>query len=111
MGPALRRVIGTKVHALGQIWAKARTGQSQTVQIGRNTKDRQAGGSKEFLSEKGRAKSAENRSRDVPRAAEIVPKSVSGLSLGVLGPKGRPRGLPRHSRGSLGALPGLAWGG
>ena len=85
--------------------AKARTGQSQTVQIGQNTKDLQEGGSKEFLSEKGRAKSAENRSRDVPRAAEIVPKSVSGLSLGVLGPKGRPGGLPRHSRGSLGALP------
>ena len=59
MGPALRRVISTKVYALGQIWAKWGQGTDKPIADGPDWAkyERSAGGlSKEFLSEKGSCK-------------------------------------------------------
>jgi len=44
--------------------AKARLSQSQKVEIGRNTKDRQRFGSKEFLTEKGGSETEIGRGLD-----------------------------------------------
>jgi len=48
----------------GQDGVKARLSQSQNVEIGRNTKDRQRFGSKEFLTEKGGSETEIGRGLD-----------------------------------------------
>ena len=106
--------------------AKARLGQSQKVEIGRNTKDRQRFGSKEFLTEKGRSETEIGRDLDQKSSckrkmsrSESDQKSSPGPSPGQQkshqnrswSPPWGSWGLedvPRHARGRPRALPGPA---
>ena len=115
--PRPRWVFRTKVHALGQMWAKWGQAKVKPIAEGRNWTeyDRSTGsGLKIVLSEKKAGpKSIESRSRDRPpgkkidpEGKKIAPELVLRPSLEILEPKGRSRALLGAPRDAPGTSPG-----
>ena len=108
--PRPRWVFRTKVHALGQMWAKWGQAKGKPIVEGNDwTKyDGSAGGGLTIvLSEKKAGpKSIESRSRDRPPGMKIAPELVPRPSLGILKPKGHPRALLGVPRDAPGTSPG-----
>ena len=108
--PRPRWVFRTKVHALGQMWAKWGQAKGKPIVEGRDWTeyDGSAGsGLTIVLSEKKAGpKSVESRSQDLPPGKEIAPEPVPRPSLEILEPKARPRALSGAPRGAPGTGPG-----